>query len=135
MKEYMLLIKNPGDYKSTFPAELHHEFLKKCEAYIAELKKEGKLISAQPLVIDGVIISGSHGSFNEEPVDQDNQIQVGYYHILANSMDEAIAIAKKNPEFEYGTTTTIEVRPIKMRETSTGFVYPNHPDSKAQKHV
>lgn len=39
-------------------------------------------------------------------------------------MDEAIAIAEGNPEFEYGTTARIEVRPIKMKEESTGFVYP-----------
>ena len=37
---------------------------------------------------------------------------------------EAIAIAKENPEFEYGTTATIEVRPVKMMEDATGFVYP-----------
>ena len=31
-------------------------------------------------------------------------------------MSEAIEIAERNPEFEYGTTARIEVRPIKTKE-------------------
>ncbi len=39
-------------------------------------------------------------------------------------MDEAIEIAKANPEFEFGTTAKVEVRPIKTKEEATGYVYP-----------
>ncbi|TWI94540.1 hypothetical protein JN11_04650 [Mucilaginibacter frigoritolerans] len=39
-------------------------------------------------------------------------------------MDEAVAIAKSNPEFEYVVSATIEVRPIKVKEEQTNFVYP-----------
>ena len=45
-------------------------------------------------------------------------------HILAEDLDDAIAIAKGNPEFEYGTTARIEVRPIKMKEETTSYIYP-----------
>ena len=41
----------------------------------------------------------------------------------AKDMVEVVAIAKGNPEFEYGTTARIEVRPVKMKEENTGFVY------------
>ena len=51
-------------------------------------------------------------------------MQVGYYHILANDIDEAVAMAKENPEFEYVLSASIEVRPIKMKEEKTDFVYP-----------
>ena len=40
-------------------------------------------------------------------------------------INEAIAMAKENPEFEYVPSATIEVRPIKMKEEQTNFVYPN----------
>lgn len=43
-------------------------------------------------------------------------------------MSEAIEIAKRNPEFEYGTTARIEVRPIKTKEESTDYVYPGKAD-------
>jgi hypothetical protein len=50
-------------------------------------------------------------------------VQLGYYHILAKDMDEAIAVAKENPEFEYGKTARVEVRPIKTKEETTNYVY------------
>jgi hypothetical protein len=40
-------------------------------------------------------------------------------------LNDAIAIAKQNPEFEFGKTARVEVRPITMKEEDTGFVYPN----------
>ena len=124
MKEFMLLIRNTGDSKAGFSPEVHKEFVSKCEVYIGKLKKEGKLIAAQPLVREGKIISGTPAAWNEKPFYVANDVQVGYYHILAKDMDEAIAIAKSNPEFEYTATASIEVRPIKMKEEVTGFTYP-----------
>jgi len=120
----MLLILNKGDHQATWPPEQHREFLRKCEDYIGNLKRERKLIAAQPLLRQGKVISGSKGRWKEAPVDETKEVEVGYYHILAEDLDEAIAIAKANPEFEYGTTARIEVRPIKMKEESTGYVYP-----------
>src|SRR5579862_1660573 len=117
VKEFMLLIRNQGGSKKDFSPEKHKEFVKKCETYIESLKREKKLLSAQPLVREGKIISGSEGKWNESLIDTTKEIQVGYYHILAEDINDAIAIAKGNPEFEYGTTARIEVRPIKTKET------------------
>ena len=49
---------------------------------------------------------------------------MGSYHIRANDLEDAIAIAKGNPEFAYNVTASVEVRPIKMKGESTGFEYP-----------
>src|SRR5258708_1005608 len=124
MKEFMLLIRNEIDHQAEWSPEQHKEFLKKCEVYINNLKKENKLIAAQPLVREGKIISGKKESWKEIPFNETKEVQVGYYHILARDVEEAIAIAKGNPEFEYSSTARIEVRPIKMKEATTEFVYP-----------
>jgi hypothetical protein len=124
MKEYMLLIRNEGDAKAALSADKHLAFIKQCESYIAVLRSQGKLIAAQPLVRDGVIISGTPEGWREVPLNPANEVQVGYYHILANDLKDAIAIARDNPEFEYVPSATIEVRPIKMKEETTSFVYP-----------
>jgi hypothetical protein len=124
MKEFMLLIRNKLDHQAEWSQEQHQEFLKKCELYIDNLKKDNRLIAAQPLVREGKTISGKPGAWKEIPFNETNEVQVGYYHILANDMEEAISIAKKNPEFEYGSTARIEVRPIKTKEATTGFAYP-----------
>lgn len=124
MKEFMLLIRNEGDSKATFSPEQNQEFLKACQVYIEKLMKNGNLKSAQPLVREGKMISGSNGVWKDGPFNESKEVIVGYYHILAKDLDEAIEIAKSNPEFAYTTTARIEVRPIKMMEQSTSYVYP-----------
>ncbi len=125
MKEFVLLIRNEIDHQASWPPEQHSEFLRKCEVYIGTLKKEGKLISAQPLVREGKMVSGRKGSWKEGPFNDTTEVIVGYYHVLADDLHDAIAIARRNPEFEYGTTARVEVRPVKMKEDTTGFVYPD----------
>ena len=124
MQEFMLLIRNEGGKTATLPPDQHQRFLNECQTYIGGLMKDGKLKSAQPLVREGKIISNSQGSWKDGPFNESNEIIVGYYHILANDIDEAISIAKRNPEFSYKASAKIEVRPIKSMEESTGFVYP-----------
>ena len=124
MKEFMLYIRNAGDAKAALTPEAHLAFVKKCEVYIGQLKSEGKLIAAQPIVREGFVISKSAGGWTSIAVDPSKEVQVGYYHIRANNIDEAIAMAKDNPEFEFVPSASIEVRPIKMKEEQTNFVYP-----------
>ncbi len=83
------------------------------------------MIEAQPLERQGRIISGSSGKWKEIPFNETKEVQVGYYHIFAKDINDAINIAKANPEFEYGTTARIEVRPIKVKEEKTGYTYPS----------
>lgn len=70
MKEYMLLIRNEIDHQDTWPPEQQQQFLKKCEAYIADLTKEGKLKSAQPLVSKAFLRADScnNGTINQESI-------------------------------------------------------------------
>jgi hypothetical protein len=124
MKEFMLLIRNEIDHQVGWSARQHQQFLKACEKYISNLKKDEKLKTAQPLVREGKMISGSKRAWKESAFNESKEVIVGYYHILASDINEAIEIAKQNPEFEYSTTARVEVRPIKMKEETTGFVYP-----------
>jgi len=124
MKEFMLLIRNQKDHQSAWSGEKHQQFLNACSVYIEELKKKGQLISAQPIVREGKMVSGSKGAWKEGPFHEGNEVIVGYYHVLANGIDDAVEIARGNPEFEYSKTARVEVRPIKMKEESTGYAYP-----------
>lgn len=120
----MFIIRNRMDHESSWPAERHTEFLKQCEAYINGLTAEGRLISAQPLEREGTMVSGRAGAWQERPFNEADEVQVGYYRIRADNLGEAIAIAKRNPEFAFSSTARIEVRPIKGAEVSTKFTYP-----------
>jgi hypothetical protein len=124
MKEFMLLIHNDADSKSSFTEAREKEFLNACRVYIENLKKNDNLVSAQPLVREGVMLSGSDGNWGKAPYRENKEVIVGYYHIMADDLDDAITIAKGNPEFAYTKTARIEVRPIKMKEEATAYVYP-----------
>jgi hypothetical protein len=125
MKEFMLLVRNAGDAKAGMSPEQHVNFVSDCKVYIEKLQKKGNLISAQPLVREGVMLSGTPGNWKLAPYNENEEVQVGYYHILAKDIDEAIAIAKDNPEFAYHEHAKIEVRPIKMKEEAIAYTYPN----------
>jgi hypothetical protein len=127
MQEFMLLIRNEIDHQATWPPEQHQQFLNKCKDYIGDLTKAGKLISAQPLVREGTLLSLSKGTWNQRAFNESPEVIVGYYHVFAEDMTDAITIAMGNPEFQYGTTARVEIRPIKTKEQSTGFVYPKIP--------
>ncbi len=126
MKEFMFYIRNKKDAKKLLTEDMHLAFIKKCETYISILRSKNKLISAQPLLREGVIISKHNNDWEEKNIDNYTEVQVGYYHILANDINEAVGIAKDNPEFEYVPSASIEVRPIKTEEAETGFVYPTN---------
>jgi len=126
MKQFMFFIRKQSDSELTLSPERHQQFLKGCETYIAKLKKEGKLISAQPIEREGNIISRKDNVWKDVSFSETKEVIGGYYHILAEDLSEAIALAKANPEFEYNPDTRIEVRPIKMKEDTTGFVYPTN---------
>lgn len=126
MKEFIFFIRKQTNSSDTLPPEVHQQFLKACETYIEDLKQQGKLISAQPIVWQGSIISGKKDNWNNAAINETGEVIGGYYHILTNNLDEAIEIAKGNPEFTFNEGTRIEVRPIKMKEETTGFIYPTN---------
>lgn len=126
MKEFMFYIRNEKDAKKALSEEEHLAFIKKCETYIGALQKENKLVAAQPIVREGVVIRRSQTGWTEKDITTDTEVQVGYYHIRAKDMEEAISMAKDNPEFEYVPSASIEVRPVKTKEVETDFTYPTN---------
>lgn len=125
-QEFMLLIYNKTNEKENWPAERHTAFLKACENYISDLQKNNMLLAAQPLVREGICLSMQEEGWSLAPLNKNTEIQAGYYHIVANDFDEAVAIAKKNPEFEFVKNVHIEIRPVKTKEKDTGFEYPKN---------
>ncbi|HVZ57391.1 MAG TPA: hypothetical protein VG870_12075 [Chitinophagaceae bacterium] len=122
--EFMLYIRNAGDAKASLSAADHLAFVRACEAYIGRLKAGYHLIAAQPLGREGYVLSRSGQGWHHRPLDLSSEVQVGYYHILARDMEEALKIARQNPEFAYVPSATIEVRPVKRQEEETRFIYP-----------
>jgi len=112
MKEFMLFIRSEEDNPiANLSPEEQQKHVEKVGAYIQELVKNGKMKSAQPLENEGAIVTLQNGSLMDGPYNETKEVISGYYHLIANDLNEAIGIAKADPRFEDGNWK-IEVRPI-----------------------
>lgn len=115
MQEFMLFIKTKGDFLEGLSQEEQQVHVQKVGNYIGKLIEAGKLKGAQPLEMEGAMIHGNNGTFKDGPFNESKEVIVGYFHILAENMEEAIAIARQNPIFE-DVEASMEIRPIKQVE-------------------
>ena len=115
MNEYLLLIRTEGDYCEEMTTEEHQQHLRRVSAYIQDLKEKGKLLSAQPLSMNGGMIEGKKGVIKDGPFTESKEVIIGYYHILASSLSEATDIAAANPVL-HDATAQIEIREIKKEK-------------------
>jgi hypothetical protein len=116
MKEFMLLIRTEGDHLATLSAKEQQTHVQQVMVYMQDLMKTGKLKSAQPLEMEGVLVSGTKGKLKDGPFNETKEVIAGYFLIQAKDLDEAVGIAKRNPVFESAGNARIEVRPIKILE-------------------
>ena len=71
MKEFMLYIRNEKDAKKTLTLAEHLAFIKQCETYINALKKENRLIGAQPIEREGFVLKKSKNSWEQKNIAND----------------------------------------------------------------
>jgi len=88
------------------------EHLEKGGTYIGNLMKEGKLKGAAPLDKGSRIVTDTNGIMKDGPFNETKEVIAGYFHIVANDMNEAVSIAKANPIFR-DIPTKIEVHLLK----------------------
>ncbi len=111
--KFMFLVHSDKDQMTEMSAQHQKEHIQKVGAYIGNLAKSGKLIDAQPLAMEGELISAHDGKVSQKKLTIANQAIAGYYVVKAKDLEEAIAIAKADPRFEENGWK-LEVRPIKQ---------------------
>ncbi len=108
--EFMLLFRGDEWCKGLSAGELQN-VMSQCKAWFDRLVEQGKIKAGQPLVREGAIVSGKNGRLvSDGPFAESKEAIGGYLLLQADSLEEAVVIAKGNPTLVYGTT--IEVRPV-----------------------
>src|SRR5215217_6884038 len=115
MKQFLMLIRTEGDHLEELSGEAQKDHVQKVGGYIGKLMQDGRLKSAQPLEMDGTIITSPKGKLKDGPFNETKEVIAGYFLIEANDLQHAIALAKANPVLE-NEKARIEVRPIKKME-------------------
>jgi hypothetical protein len=115
MKQFLMLIRTEGDHLETLSPEQQQAHVQRVGGYIQRLMQEGKLHSAQPLEMEGTIVSSPKGKLKDGPFNETKEVIAGYFLIETGSLDDAIEIAKANPVLE-NESARIEIRPVKKME-------------------
>lgn len=119
MKEFMLFIRNEGNPVADLTPEAQKAHVEKIGHFIQQLVGEGKMKAAEPLEMEGAMLSFQNGTFTDGPFNETKEVISGYYRLLAKDLAEAIAIAKTDPRFEEGNWR-MEIRPVMRVEGING---------------
>ena len=107
---YLLLFRSTNWDNYGLTEEQTRQSVDKINAWFDSLSATGKMVSAQPLLDEAVVISGKGGDFvTDGPFAEAKEQLGGFYLIEAADLDEAIEIAKKVPVLQDGA---IEIRPL-----------------------
>jgi hypothetical protein len=108
--EYLLLFRGTEWHKGLSPEELQ-KAMTEFKGWFDRLTEEGKLKGANPLMREGKLVSGKQGRVVADgPFAESKEAIGGYFLLQAQSLEEAVAIARACPTLEFGTV--VEVRPV-----------------------
>ena len=95
---------------SLSPEEMQQHFGRWMQ-WVETLKAKGVYLGGNPLEEGGKMLRGPSGQkVTDGPFAETKEIVGGYMVVSADSLDQAVVIAKDCPGFAYGGT--VEVRPI-----------------------
>lgn len=116
MAEYLLLFRGGDAQSSQDSPEAFQAHMQKWMQWMGELKEQGKLIGAQPLVNSGRVITGKKKIISDGPYMEGKEIVGGYLACTASSYDEAVEISKGCPilDFESGIVEVREIKSLNM---------------------
>ena len=106
--EYLLLFRGTHWPKDLSAEDIQNN-IAKFSSWFERLKNEGNFKSGHPLEHNGKIITGRKAVV-DGPFAESKEAVAGFFIIQADSLEEAVEIAKNCPGLDYGQT--VEVRAI-----------------------
>ncbi|WP_306353921.1 YciI family protein [Flavobacterium sp. '19STA2R22 D10 B1'] len=109
MKEFLMLIRENTDYGTMTPEEMQVDIEKHME-WVEQLVNNGNFKNGNPLDAMGTHITGKNKIVTDGPYIESKECVSGYYILLAQSLQEATALAKGCPSLNSGGS--VEIREI-----------------------
>lgn len=104
---YLLLFRSSDWSHGASESEMR-QAMEKVNAWFEKLTASGKLVAAQPLMEEGVVISGKGGrTVTDGPFSEAKEVVGGFVLLSVDTMEEAVEIAKTNPMHDYSLTTEV----------------------------
>lgn len=113
MKEFMFIFKGPYYEDMRLSADGAQERMQQWFAWVEKLKAQDVYVSGKPLVRNGgKTISGTNKVITDGPFAESKELVGGYFIIKANTIDEAVAVAKDFPDYDLGGS--VDVREVQV---------------------
>jgi hypothetical protein len=109
MKEFLLLIREDHSYGDLSPEDMQADIQKHID-WVNEIAEKGHFKNGNPLDSNGRLIKGKEKIVTDGPYIETKECVSGFYFLLANDLDEAVAIASGCPSLEYGAQ--LEIREV-----------------------
>jgi hypothetical protein len=105
MEKFMLIFQS-GTPQHRSP-EAMQAYMGKWMAWIDKLREEGKYLSGEPLLPGGKLVKGPDKKVTDGPYAEAKEIVGGFFIINAENYDDAVAISKDYPDYEYDGSVQI----------------------------
>ena len=108
--EKFMLIFHGGMSPNASPEQMQAQ-MGKWMAWIDKLAKTDQYVAGEPLLPGGKLVSGKDGkTVTDGPYTEGKEVVGGFFIINAKDMDEAIALTKDYPDFDYNGS--VQVRQV-----------------------
>ena len=103
-----MLIFQGGIKQDASPEDLQSN-MSQWMAWVEKLHQEGRYVGGEPLLPGGKLLS-STTTVTDGPYTEGKEVVGGYFIVNADSMEEAVQIAKDYPDFAF--EGTVQVRQV-----------------------
>jgi len=111
MKHFLFLIKTRKDRLASLSPEQMQQHVVNVRQFIESLISNGQIKVARAVEMTGFALSGFKGAFQEARLDPNAEVVSAYYLVGAESLSDALLLAKADPRFEDAIWKT-EIQPI-----------------------
>ena len=110
MQDFMFIFRGGSDASDLSPEDMQNH-MEKWFQWVEELKAKDIYVGGEALTPMGKTISGKNALITDGPFAEGKELVGGYFVVKANSLEEAVEIAKTGyPDFIYNGA--VEVREV-----------------------
>ena len=111
MKHFLFLIKTRKDRLASLSPEQMQRHVANVGQFIESAISGGQIKVARAVEMSGFAVSGFKGAFQEARLEPNAEVVSAYYLVGAESLSEALLLAKADPRFE-DAIWKMEIQPI-----------------------
>ena len=111
MKHFLFLIKTRKDRLASLSPEQMQQHVVNVRQFIESAISAGQIKVARAVEMTGFALSGFKGAFQEVRLDPNAEVVSAYYLVGAESLSDALLLAKADPRFQDAIWKT-EIQPI-----------------------